>query len=153
MIDAKFTIDLSQVRGLPSEVHDGFRNGVFRAVQLVRTYVKEESPKVTGNLSDSIFVVMEEFGSVFTGRVIVNPKSADGKPYALFVAEGTGIFGPTGNRIYPKSASALRWISEGGGLMIRKSVAGQKPNPFHERGLARAEPHISEEIEKGLVAI
>lgn len=153
MIDAEFKVDLSEVKGLPEEIKNGFRNGVYRAIQLVRTYVKEEAPKKTGNLSDAMLVIVDESGSTIIGRVIVNPRSADGKPYALFVAEGTGIHGPNAGRIFPASKKVMKFVAEGGDIVFARSTAGQKANPFHERGLERAEPAIPGEIMKGLDSV
>lgn len=37
-------------------------------------------------------------------------------PYARYVEEGTGIYGPKGQKIKPKSAKVLAWRSTGAGL-------------------------------------
>lgn len=57
--------------------------------------------------------------------------------YASFVHDGTGIYGPAGQRITPRSASVLafEWMGE---LWFRRSVAGQKPNPFADRAIDKA---------------
>lgn len=48
-----------------------------------------------------------------------------------YLSFGTGIYGPRQQRIYPVRASALAWYDQRlGVLMIRKSVAGIKPNDF-----------------------
>ena len=48
-----------------------------------------------------------------------------------FIRFGTGIYGPNGQRIYPKQASALAWVDPLTGLlMVRRSVAGMKPRDF-----------------------
>lgn len=49
--------------------------------------------------------------------------------YAIFVMKGTGIYGPTGRRIRPKTAKALAFRVNGQ-LVFAKSVRGTRPNPF-----------------------
>jgi phage gpG-like protein len=45
--------------------------------------------------------------------------------YARWLQEGTGIYGPTGQRIFPKSAKALAF-----GGRVYSSVAGSPARPF-----------------------
>lgn len=60
--------------------------------------------------------------------------------YALEVHEGTGIYGPTGRRITPKSAKALRWQGRGAGGAVRfaRSVAGSPPRRYLRNALPAA---------------
>lgn len=51
-------------------------------------------------------------------------------PYARFVHDGTGIYGPRGQMIKPVRAKALRWQGPGGDAIFAKQVRGIKPNPF-----------------------
>jgi len=51
-------------------------------------------------------------------------------PYARYVHEGTGIYGPKGQMIKPVRAKALRWRGPGGDVIFAKQVRGIKPNPF-----------------------
>lgn len=44
--------------------------------------------------------------------------------HAVFAQRGTGIFGPSRQRIHPKTGRALRFRGPGGGFIFRKSVAG-----------------------------
>jgi len=55
----------------------------------------------------------------------------------LFVVKGTGIYGPTGRRITPVRARALRFMI-GGRVVYAASVKGQKPNDFMLRALREA---------------
>ena len=58
--------------------------------------------------------------------------------YAIFVHDGTGLYGPKHTVIKPKRAKALVWRSalhgqKSGkfrGFVVVKSVKGMKPNPF-----------------------
>jgi len=49
--------------------------------------------------------------------------------YALYLEYGTGIFGPKGQRIYPKNAKALHWTDKQG-EHFAKSIKGMRPQPF-----------------------
>lgn len=51
--------------------------------------------------------------------------------YAVFVHDGTGIYGPRGMRIKPKTKRYLKFIPKGGNRFVyAKSVKGMRPNPF-----------------------
>lgn len=54
--------------------------------------------------------------------------------YSSFQNEGTGLFGPSGARIFPTSAKALRfdWPAAGG-IVFAKSVAGSPGTHFWDR--------------------
>ncbi len=59
--------------------------------------------------------------------------------YALFVHEGTGIYGPKGVPITPKRAKFLRWRKkQGGGYVYAKIVKGMRPNPFLKNAISAA---------------
>jgi hypothetical protein len=53
-------------------------------------------------------------------------------PYSLWVDQGTGIFGPVGTRIYPRTAKVLafHWTNRGGGLFFFRSVRGTPAQRF-----------------------
>lgn len=61
--------------------------------------------------------------------------------YAIFVHEGTGIYGPLGVPIVPKKANMLYW-EDSAGKHFSKSVKGQRPNPFMPRIAAAAKGEI-----------
>jgi hypothetical protein len=60
------------------------------------------------------------------------------------VHDGTGLFGPHKRKIVPKNAKALNIP----GIGFRRSVKGQKPQPFMET--AREETDVQEEFETGM---
>jgi hypothetical protein len=60
--------------------------------------------------------------------------------YALFVMKGTGIYGPKGQPIRPKTAEYLVFRGRDGGLVYVKQVRGQRPNPFLVEALKTASP-------------
>jgi hypothetical protein len=69
--------------------------------------------------------------------------------YALWVHEGTGIHGPAGHRIVPKTAKALAFEWQGR-FWILRSVAGQKPNKYADRAIENAAKRSQEFVEIAL---
>lgn len=88
----------------------------------------------TGLLRATISTNLGLRGSELVMRV------GSGLYYALWVHDGTGIYGPRGRRITPRTASHLvfHWKKMGNKLMIVKSVKGMKPNPFLKNALPAA---------------
>ena len=94
----------------------------------------------TGTLRSSITVQLLMVNGVPIVRI--------GSPlfYAIFVHDGTGIYGPRGTPITPVSAKALVFPSKKfgaksgkfAGLVVVKSVKGMKPNPFLKDALSAA---------------
>jgi hypothetical protein len=59
--------------------------------------------------------------------------------YAMLVHDGTGIYGPRGMRIRPKTKKYLRFIPKGGNRFVfARSVKGMRPNPFLRDALVAA---------------
>jgi hypothetical protein len=59
--------------------------------------------------------------------------------YALWVHDGTGLYGPLRRRITPKNARALRFRVKGkSGYVFAKSVRGMKRNQFLKDALPAA---------------
>lgn len=66
-----------------------------------------------------------------------------GLKYAVYVHEGTGIYGPRGMPIRPVSRKVLRWKARGGksgkgGFVFSKTSRGMQPNPFLKNALPAA---------------
>ena len=118
----------------------GFRKAMLRATLYLEGKAVEKAPVVTSNLRNSISTNLEGVGAALRGIVSIASK------YAQYVIEGTGIYGPTGQPIKPKSKKALAFMYKGQEVVVR-SVKGSKPNPFHEEALKEAEPKIMELLE------
>lgn len=58
-------------------------------------------------------------------------------PAVGYVINGTGLYGPRGQRIRPVRAKALRFVLNGR-IVFAKSVSGQKPNDFLNKALPAA---------------
>lgn len=85
----------------------------------------------TGLLRASIHTNLLSGGPYLTMRV------GSGQYYALWVHDGTGIYGPRATKIKPKTAKYLvfRWKKMGNKLVFFKSVKGMKPNPYLKNAL------------------
>lgn len=88
----------------------------------------------TGLLRASIHTNLLSGGPYLTMRV------GSGQYYALWVHDGTGIYGPRATKIKPKTAKYLvfRWKKMGNKLMFLKSVKGMKANPYLKNALPAA---------------
>ncbi len=69
--------------------------------------------------------------------------------YAKWVHDGTGIHGPTGQRIVPRNAPFLVFEWQGRTWRLR-SVAGQKPNPYADRAITQTETRTQEFIDRAM---
>lgn len=78
----------------------------------------------TGALRSSINTQLLSLGGMPAVRVGTNLY------YAMWVHDGTGIYGPKGSRIYPRTAARLSWRVKGGKRVFALSVKGMQGNPF-----------------------
>lgn len=78
----------------------------------------------TGHLRSSIHTTLLTLNNAPAVRVGTNVF------YAIFVHNGTGIYGPRGATIKPRSAKFLSWKSKSGKRIYAREVKGMKPNPF-----------------------
>ena len=121
---------LKKMMSVPEEVATGItRAGMIRLVEAIEAKAVKLVPVRTSNLQRSI-----------TSNVSPDGKKGEIRataPYAKYVHEGTGLFGPFHQLIRPKTKKALFWP---GALHPVKSVKGQKPNPFFTRALAQVNP-------------
>jgi len=99
---------------------------LYRIGAEIKNEAQREAPYRTGNLRNDLQVFDDKIAQLEVR--IGQTKLA---PYAVYVHVGTGISGPKKARIYPKKKKALNtpWGP-------RKSIAGQKPNPYMTRALA-----------------
>jgi hypothetical protein len=104
-----------------TEITNALHQALLRIAERARDYVQDEAPYRTGDLRASHTVQSLGPGNVEMGT---------NWDYAVFVHEGTGLYGPRKQRIRPKNKKALYWP---GAAHPVKSVAGQRPNPYMER--------------------
>lgn len=107
---------------------------VERTTTLVQIAVLREAPVMTGAMLASIRSDMRVApGRSVRGVVFSNDEAA------LWVQQGTGVHGPSAQRIRASRSRVLRWPDRrgGAGFVFRDSIAGQEANPFMWRGLVR----------------
>jgi HK97 gp10 family phage protein len=116
---------------LGNNLEAGIKVGLLRTAGAVEAAAVKEAPVRTTNLANRIRKYVE------SRRAIVKATA----PYSIFVHEGTGLFGPRKEKILPKEKKALAFFI-GGKLLIRRSVKGQKANPFMARAFREVQPRI-----------
>lgn len=79
-------------------------------------------------------------GGRFTGS------EAGSRIYPVYVHEGTGIYGAFGRAITPRRAKAMVFVGRTG-LVITKSVKGQKAQPYVRRGYEAAQAYIGAHLD------
>lgn len=89
---------------------------------------KQLSPIDSGRLRQSILVSpMQQAGNTFTGSV------GTGVGYTAWLENGTGIYGPLGRPITPKTKKVLAFVGRGGKMVFAKSVKGVRGR-FYMKG-------------------
>jgi hypothetical protein len=106
---------------------------VYRNMERRLRRVEAEAKRLApGSMGDGIRVrVDRQADGDFRGVVTST------HPATIYVIYGTGIYGPTGRRIRPVRAQALRFVLDGR-VVYATSVAGQKPNNFLVKALRAA---------------
>jgi len=129
--------DFSRFKHFTGGLGKNIHKALLRAVLYLERMVEEEAPKVTGNLVNHISSYVVDRGQQSYGIVALGAK------YTGYVIRGTGIYGPYKQRIRPVRKKALAF-SYGGAQVVVRSVAGQRPNPFHLRARKKALPKLLE---------
>lgn len=113
----------------PQKVVNGLGEWVNRTAARTQRHARSEVPVRQGTLQNSIHIIN-------SGRLsaVVKP-TAD---YALYVHEGTGVYGPKKRRIVAKGRALAFQVD--GQIVFRKSVKGQKPNKFMKRTYEAVQP-------------
>lgn len=111
--------------------------GVRRWSNEVRAFAIARAPKATGELAGSSSVTMNTHPGFVVGEVTFSAR------HAIWVHEGTGIYGPRGRPIRSRTGRMLRF-PRGSGRLSRerrndpraraftytRTVRGQRKNPF-----------------------
>jgi hypothetical protein len=93
-------------------------------VDVVVTTARRIVPKDTGELLNSIS------GRVTSGRGGLIGVVEATAPHALFVHDGTGLYGPKKALIYPRRAKVMRFVTKGGDLVFTPYTRGMRARPF-----------------------
>lgn len=96
----------------------------------------------SGPLAESFSAVVEDS----EGEAVLTIKTTQ-PTKLMYVTEGTGIYGPYGERIYPKVKKALYW--EGADHPVA-SVAGQEANDFVSPITDEADEEITDQVSEAI---
>ncbi len=121
--------DHAALMAILSSPTGGVAKDLFRRGKKVETKAKQNlsrAPKRvdTGLLRSSINTQLVITGGKPSVRVGTNVH------YALFVHDGTGLYGPKGAYITPKTAKFLVWKGKTGKKIYARRVKGMRPNRF-----------------------
>jgi hypothetical protein len=121
-MELKFKIqpDIARLAAkLPRDASGARRAGMINLVTEVESRARKYAPVRKSNLANSGTSEVNADGSRGTVSFIA--------PYARYVHEGTGLYGPHKTKIAPKAKKALYWP---GAAHPVRSVKGMKANPF-----------------------
>lgn len=129
-------IDDADLKKLPARLADAAERGVKRVTLSIETAAVKNAPERTGNLQNSSTVQFKGAGFETVGEVRFTAK------YALYVHEGTGIFGPKGKPFGPVEKKALKWTGPDGLAVFAKSVIGMPGRPFLKKAFEEEGPKL-----------
>lgn len=130
-------INQRELNAILSSPSGGVAKDLFRRGKKVEGAAKKNLQRPprrvdTGLLRSSINTQLVNLGGKMAVRIGTNVF------YAIYVHEGTGIYGPKGAYITPKTATYLSWKVKGGKRVFALKVKGMKPNPFLKDALKAA---------------
>lgn len=96
-------LDTNGLKAMFSATNGPVWRDVTTRARWVQQEARRKAPTDTGTLKRSIIVEVGLVGDVPVAAIGTNLS------YALWVHEGTGIYGPRGTPIVPRTAKALRW--------------------------------------------
>jgi len=99
-------------------------DALMRLAREVATSARRRAPRATGQLAGSIRAELGGRGGSLQARVVADA------PHAVYVHEGTGVYGKRGRMIRPRAARVMAWRDSGGGWVFAKKVRGVPPRPF-----------------------
>lgn len=139
-VKINFTVDVKALERLRRETPRLFHQcalktgeAVEAAAVLLISRGGEMRAEATGHMKGRIgSTVVKRGGNV---RAVVYAAT----PYAEYVHEGTGIYGPLKRPIRPVRGKALEF-EIGGQKLVRRSVKGMRPRPFLTRAVRKVIP-------------
>lgn len=159
-------IGLEHVRerlGNSGQVNRQIGRVLNEAARIGVAVARAEAPKDSHRLVDAIredniqFTTAQGFieASFGVGRVSRATRDERGRftgstggalRYPLWVHEGTGLYGHFHRAITPKRAKAMRFVGRTG-IVVTKSVRGQRPQPFMRQGYEAARAYIDSHLD------
>lgn len=141
MSELSFTIDdkalLEALKVAPEKVARGVKEWVGRSTQLTSREAKQEVSVDTGAMQSDLYPRYSKGGMEGEVKTV--------KKYAPYVVGGTGLYGPYHRLITPVKKKALAFNG-----IVRRSVKGQKANPFMEKAYKKIKPQIDQDSIKTL---
>lgn len=115
------------------------------AAQLVIADMRATAPRDTGDMTDDRHLSIT---SVEVGGDLVAITVEATAEYASWQEEGTGVYGPRGQRIYPVQAKALvfNWKKMGGRQVAFASVKGSPATKWFSTPLGRWSERVAEAV-------
>lgn len=109
---------------------------------------KTLAPRRTGNLVRNISSTSARRGP--DGYIEARAGVGRGAPYARFVEEGTGIFGPYRRPIVPKTGNFMTFKLPDGKTVYARSIRGQEAKRYFERATQLVKTNFVEARLQGL---
>ncbi|OAE01861.1 HK97-gp10 family putative phage morphogenesis protein [Arthrobacter sp. OY3WO11] len=131
----------SELEALFAKAPQRTRAQVAKALEysaiLIQRNARQEAPIDKGQLRSSIGITR------LANAVVIRP----GVKYALYVHEGTGLYGPKRAMIRP--GRVMAWRGRGGAVFARSS-RGQRPNQFMDRAANSSRAGINDAFDQAI---
>jgi hypothetical protein len=128
----EFRLDRAAMARLMSGPSSPITADIARRTRNVESEAKRLCPVDSGRLRSGIWSEVGQVNGAPTGRVGVNAR------YALAVHDGSGIYGPRGAPIRPRSGRFLVFTGAGGRKVFAREVKGTRGRPFLRNALPAA---------------
>lgn len=121
----RLVVDHAAVRDITHGRGGAVYGDMARRGRNIESEAKRLCPVLDGRLRASITSEVEVSSVGVTVRVGTNVA------YALWVHDGTGIYGPAGRMITPQRAARMSWQPRGGGPRVyARATRGMRGRPF-----------------------
>jgi len=161
--DIRFEVDASEVDKLIEQARLAMQLAMKYTAKDVEAGIGRYAPTDHGRLAGSFH--SEQMDDELSWRIYTHVE------YAMYVHEGTGVYGPEGHPIVPTQAKALkffwkktgqmmifkgdlttpwqkasfaRWAEERGMTPVFAWVKGMEPRPFADKAIADTEARVDE---------
>jgi len=140
-MDIKFHLDPDPrqiAQKLKKDIADVIQSGLLRVAGTIEAEAVTIVPRRTSNLANSIRKYLTSRNSAVVTATA---------PYAIFVHEGTGIYGPEKRPfdIWAINKKALAFTWQGKKIVVKKvTVKGQRPQKFFEKAVRKVQPRFQE---------
>lgn len=133
-VSVRVDLHHAQIRNFLYAPHGPVVRGVRRWSNQVREFAIARAPKVTGDLASSSVVEMNTHPGAVIGVITFRAR------HAIWVHEGTGIYGPTGRPIRARSGGKLKFPSGRGRLSGSQRLSGRFRGGYTYTWSVRGQP-------------